>query len=68
MGWPWNGPRDKKPTTSTSLHEVPERQLRAWMGIARAKGGGIYQPQGWGRHFTIANMSAELARRRDERS
>lgn len=65
MGWPWNGTADKKTTTSTALHDVPERQLRAWMRKARAHGG-VHHPHGWGRDFTIANLSAELARRRDE--
>lgn len=67
---PWTGdwPDWCKPvTTSTSLRDVPEKQLRAWMKHAR-NDGGVYRPTGWGRHFTIANMSAELARRREEKN
>ncbi len=58
---PWKGSGHK--TTSTALHDVPEAQLRSWMSKAR-RDGGAYKPTGWGREFTIANMSAELARRK----
>jgi len=60
--WPWTGDKKENKMKSTALHDVPERQLRAWMKKAR-NNGGVYRPSGWGRHFTIANMSAELARR-----
>ena len=61
--WPWTNEGTKKETTSTALHEISDRRLRVWMKKAR-RNGGVYSPTGWGRYFTIANLSAELARRR----
>jgi hypothetical protein len=68
---PWRGSKADKDvgdklgrqTTSTSLHRISDKQLKAWLRRARAHGG-VYQPPKWGRYFTVANLSAELARRR----
>jgi hypothetical protein len=54
----------KRRTRSTALKPVPTIQLKKWLVKAR-KDGGVYQPRGWGRHFTIANLTAELHTRPD---
>lgn len=49
------------------LEEVPTRQLRAWIRKARERGMGL-RPPGYGRDFSVAQLSAELALRPDRDS
>ena len=45
---------------------VPTKALLAWLRSARThKGSGFYHPPGWGREFSIANLTAELSQRYD---
>jgi len=52
---------------SRALHLVPTRQLRAWLRKARTHcWNGEFTPAGWGRSFTIDNLTAELSLRPDK--
>ena len=62
---PWHGTTVSSPTVV--LCDVPTKQLRAWLKKARKDGGAI-RPSGWQRDFTVANLTAELARRRGTQS
>jgi len=57
----------KKPSTSTALKPVPTERLKRWLDAARRDGGpyGEFRPAGWGRSFTVANLTAELSTRPD---
>lgn len=73
MGWPWDSKDDgcgypfdgtKTPPSghSTALLKVPTNQLKRWLQKARDNGG-VYQPWGWHRDFTVAQLTAELRTR-----
>lgn len=55
----------KRQTKSVALQAVPTKRLLRWRDAARRLARGEITPQGWGRSFTIANLTAELSTRSD---
>lgn len=59
-------PSDPRAGRTVSLLTVPTKTLVHWLKEARKhRCGGEYHPPGWGRVFTIANLTAELSQRAD---
>ena len=81
QGWPFgatkNDPEPFREATESMPHQtpkpgqkklqdIPDRQLRAWLVKARDNGG-VYMPHGHYRHYTVAQLTAEKARRAREK-